>query len=100
MAILEANKSKSFVQRILDPNKVKPLNLGGGSIATHKMAWTEADGKYRVYPTVLWDGKKLFDYGQEGAYDQVLKSGNYIDFDNPQDADWFSKNYKVVWGNR
>jgi hypothetical protein len=100
MAILQANKAKSFVQRILNyqgPQNSPVLDLGGGQYATHKMAWTEADGKYRVYPTVLWDGKKLVDYGPDKAYDQVLRSGNFIDFDSPDAADWFSKNYKLVW---
>lgn len=42
MAILEANKDKSFVQRI-------------------------------------------------------LQNGNFIEFDDPKQADWFSKNYKKAW---
>lgn len=98
-AILEANKDKSFVQRILNyqgPGKSPVLEHEGG-YATHRMAWGEADGQYVVYPTVLLgpDGK-LADYGDR-AWDQVAKSGNYITFKSPRDAEWFSQNYKAVW---
>jgi hypothetical protein len=72
-----ANASKSFVQRILQPSAFPKLDLGNGQFATHKMAWAEKGGKYYVYPTVLYDGKKLVDYGDK-AFDQVMKNGNYI----------------------
>lgn len=100
--ILKQNENKSFVQRILNPDGYPKLDLGDGDYATHKMAWssvTKPDGKeaYRVYPTVLYDGEQLVDYGDK-AYDEVLKTGNYIEFNNSKDADWFSKNYKKAMG--
>ena len=33
--ILEANKDKTFVDRILNPNKYPRLDLGNGNYATH-----------------------------------------------------------------
>ena len=98
--ILDTHASKSFVKRILTyqgPGKSPTLDLGGGQHATHKMAWTEADGRYFVYPTVLQqtDGT-LKDYGNE-AWNHVVKSGNYIEMPSSQDADWFSQNYKLIW---
>ena len=99
-AILEANKSKSFVNRIINYQNSPRLDLGGGQYATHKMAWTEADGKYYVYPTVLLQGDNtLKEYKPDDAWRQVRQSGNFIEFNSPNDADWFSRNYKRIWPN-
>jgi hypothetical protein len=100
-SILDANASKSFVKRILSyqgPGKSPTLDLGGGQYATHKMAWTSADGRHFVYPTVLQgeDGQ-LTDYGPAEAWKHVKQTGNYIEFSTPQEADWFSRNYKLIW---
>ena len=95
--ILEANKSRTFVDRILNKNRYPVLDLGNGNIATHKMAWAKAGDKYVVHPTVLWDGKALKEYDPREAWNQVRKTGNYITFDSPQEAEWFSQNYKKVW---
>lgn len=100
MAILKTNASKSFVQRILRPDEFPTLDLGNGSHATHRMEWAEADGKYVVYPRVLLqEGRKLHDYG-DNAWDHARQSGNFIEFNTPQDADWFSKRYKGAWGGK
>lgn len=98
--ILQDNADKSFVQRIVNymgPQNSPVLDLGNGELATHRMAWNEAGGRYFAYPTVLMgqDGK-LKDYG-DSAWDHVVKTGNYIEFQSPQEADWFSKNYKRIW---
>ena len=99
MAILNRNSDKSFVQRILRPADYPTIPHEGG-YATHRMAWGEANGKYYVYPTVLLqqDGT-LKDYG-DAAWDHTQKSGNYIEFNNARDAEWFSKSYKGAWGGR
>ena len=103
LKILNDNASKLFVKRILEPKKYPTLDLGDGQYATHKMAWAELDTpggkkKYIAYPTVLFNGKELLDYGDD-AIDEVLKSGDYISFDDPKRADWFTRSYKSVWGN-
>lgn len=95
--ILAQNAQKSFVQRILQPQNYPVLDLGDGNHATHEMAWTEADGRYFVYPTVMYDGKKLDKYDPDTAWGHAAKSGNYIEFKDPAEADWFSKNYKQWW---
>lgn len=97
MKILNANKKKSFVDRILNQKNYPVLDMGDGNVATHLMAWSEVDGKYRVYPTVLWNGKALTEYDPEKAFDFTTRTNNYIDFDTKKEADWFSKNYKVIW---
>lgn len=97
-SILEDNKDKNFVKRILDPDKFPTLDLGDGQHATHLMAWGETDGKNIVYPTVIQgeDGK-LKQLGDDEAFDYALKSGEFIEFKTPKEADEFSKNYKKVW---
>lgn len=101
MSILSANSDKTFVKRILTPDKFPELDLGDGNYATHKMSWVSTEDEqgnteYHVFPTVLWDGKQLKDYGKQ-AYDHVRKTGNYIKFTTPEEADWFSRRYKAVW---
>jgi hypothetical protein len=99
MQIMQQNAGKTFVQRIMRPNDFPTLDLGNGSVATHRMAWGQMGDKYVVFPTVLYDGKGLKDYG-DGAWDHAIKSGNIIEFDNPKDAEWFSTRYKGAWGGQ
>jgi len=97
-AILKSNSDKSFVKRILHRDKYPVLNNPDGSFSTHSMAWGEADGRYFVYPTVLLDEDgtlKRFD--ADAAWGHVMKTGNFLEFSSPKEADWFSKNYKKVW---
>lgn len=96
--ILESNKSKTFVNRILNPEIYPRLNLGRGGFATHGMSWMKVGDKYHVFPTILWDGKNLTKYDPNEAYNYVKETGNYIEFDSPEEADWFSKRYKAIWG--
>ena len=98
MQILKQNSDKTFVQRILRPDDFPKIYYEGGQ-ATHRMSWGETEGKYVVFPTILWDGNNLKDYGDK-AWDEVMKSGNYIEFDSADEADWFSKSYKGAWGGR
>ena len=98
-AILEQNKDKSFVKRILtyNPDTSPYLDLGNGNRATHLMSWGEGDGKYYVFPTVLMTKEgKLKNYGKD-AWNHVSKTGNYIEVDDAETADWLSKNYKLIW---
>jgi hypothetical protein len=97
--ILEKNKHKNFVKRILDPDNSPKLDLGEGNYATHKMAWGESEGKYFVYPTIIQDGDKLVDYGKD-AFNKAFEKGDVIEFSTPYEADNFSKNYKKVWEKR
>ena len=95
--ILEKNKDKEFVDRILNPDKYPRLDLGNGDYATHKMAWGKVGDKYIVHPTVLLEDGKLKEYSPLDAWKRVQKSGDYIEFNNPEEADWFSRRYKKIW---
>ncbi len=96
--ILAWNSDKNFVKRIMEPGKYGELANSDGSVSTHSMAWGETDGKYQVFPTVV-QGEKGALQRLEGkdAWDRAQETGGYIDFDTPEEAEWFSKNYKKVW---
>ena len=100
MRILMDNANKPFVQRILMPQYYPVMDTGGGKVATHKMAYSQIDtGKgpqYVVYPTIGYEGGKLYDLGSS-ALDEALNTGNFIQFDSEGKAAWFSKRYKQAW---
>lgn len=96
--ILGANKTKDFVKRIIDPINSPSLKIGD-TVASHLMAWGEVDGKAIAFPTIIRDKfGKLIKLGMDEAWEYALKSGEYIRFDTAEEADWFSKNYKIAWG--
>lgn len=99
LSILKKNTDKGFVKRILNKENSPVLDNGDGTVSTHSMSWGEADGRYFVYPTVLVTGDgTLKRFSNKDAWRNVMKTGNYIEFDSPEEADWFSRRYKSVWG--
>lgn len=72
------------------------------SIATHKMSWAEADGKFYVYPEVQEIDGRLYDftdekkYGKNGwrAFESALHSGDVVEVPSAADARWFTESYK------
>ena len=95
--IINKNKDKHFVQRILDPSLT--LDLGNGESATHRMAYDPKS--MRVYPTVVQKGNQLVQLEEsDEAYNYVDRTGEYIQFDNVRDAKKFASNgYKIIWDN-
>lgn len=70
-----------------------------GEVASHKMAYTEDDGTYYIYPMVQMVDGKLVDYTNPknkgvDAYMQARKNNNYIVAPNEAIASNFSKAYK------
>jgi hypothetical protein len=101
--ILEENKNKPFVDRILNRKYYPTLHLGDGKYATHKMAYMQTEDNsgnpiYRVFPTVLYNGDKLKQHNPKEAFKLTSQTGDFIDFKTPEEADQFSKRYKAVWG--
>lgn len=100
LQILNANNSKRFIKRILQPFGA-PVAIDDedpSRVMTHKMSWGDSDGKYYVFPSVMEDLKtgELVNYGKD-AFIEALRRRDFIKFDNPEDADWFSRNYKTYW---
>lgn len=94
------NSDKEFVQRILSPSEYPTLDNGDGSYSTHSMAWSDIDDGHIVYPTVVFKKGKLVRLDDDAAVDHALKTGKYIKFAKPEDADAFSQDYKKFWDGK
>lgn len=105
--ILLQNKDKNFVQRILFPQNAPALSMpdtGEGGYGTHLMSYSTIGPKDKptgavVYPQIIQDREtgELVRLGQREAVDYAMRTGEFIKFDNPADADFFGKNYKLAW---
>lgn len=94
--ILNQHQNKDFVQRILKPQESPFLDIGDGEVATHKMSWEKQGNGWIAFPTIMREGKGLRDFGKD-AMMKAVNSGEYIQFQSPGEAEWFSKNYKKFW---
>jgi len=94
LEILEANKDKEFVQRVFNAADYPSLPNRDGSESTHSMAWGEVDGRFFVYPTVILQEDQMMRLGPDTAFGHALRTGEFIEFDNMDEADEFSREYK------
>jgi len=87
-SVMNANSSKNFIQRYLNPNQYPVINNPDGSYSTHLMAYD----KNRVYPTIVQDKSgKLINYGNnDNAWNYADTTGEYIQFPNEEQASWFA----------
>lgn len=96
--ILKKHQNKNFVQRILNPGISPVIRNPDKTISTHRMAVSEADGKYYVYPTIQYDKVEgLRQFNDRDAFNRALDTSEFIVFDDFQKALDFSKEYKKVW---
>jgi len=99
-SIVEKNKDKNFVKRIISPNDVSSLDNKDGTFSTHSMAYAGIDnGRYIVYPEVIEKNGKLIRLSGKDAVDYAFKNKEAIVFESEKDAEFFSKNYKRLWDN-
>jgi hypothetical protein len=91
--ILEKNKDKNFVKRILNPEEYGHMNLDGGWTATHKM--TQFDNK--VLPTVIEKNGNFMELEPREAYKYAMETGEYIEMPTVKEAIWMGEHYKKVW---
>lgn len=101
--VLEQNKDKEFVRRVLDPDNSPKMDLGKGHHGTHLMA-AEIDpetGNWLVFPTIVNINGGLHKLEVNQAYQHAKQTGEYINFgDNKRQALNFSKHYKKTWDKR
>lgn len=100
--ILDENKNLNFVQRIINPETYPVMprpDLGEGKVSTHSMAWGEDKSGSFVYPEIIFNPKtrELQRLDSKDAINYAITSGELIRFDTPEEAEWFSKNYKKIW---
>lgn len=94
LEILEKNKDLGFVQRILHAVDYPSLPNRDGSESTHGMTWGELDGKFLVYPTVIFEEDQLMRLGPDTALGHALRSEDFIEFSSMEEAYEFSREYK------
>lgn len=100
MRILIENEDVPFVKRILDARDFPTLDNEDGSYSTHSMSWSDdGSGRYFVYPTVVPDKSGLLQrLDPDAAVKSAQSTKNFIELGSADEADYFSKNYKSVWG--
>lgn len=96
------NSGAYFVQRLLDPNRkyIKDWK-DQNRIATHKLGWATDDHGAFVYPEVQELNGSLYDftmlpYRQNAAIDQAIENNNIVRM-SPEEAQWFTTNYKKYY---
>lgn len=94
--ILEANRNKNFVQRILNAGDWPVMQNPDGGYSSHRMGSAEVDGKSIVFPTLVYDPSTNALRQPADPVAEAIKTGEYIEFQNPITADRFaSDRYKV-----
>jgi len=97
--VIDKHQDKQFVQRIVSPKDYPKLDLGKGNYATHKMSYSTFNDGAIAYPSIVYDQNtgKLNPLKSNEALMHAIRSGEFIKFDTPEEADWFSQNYKKYW---
>ena len=94
--ILAKNQSLPFVQRIINRG-IYPVLHKDDDIMTHLMSWGESDGRYFAYPQIVEGVGGLKRLSSDEAFDHAMKTREYIEFKKPEEAEFFTKNYKRFW---
>lgn len=104
-SVISANQHLNFIKRAMDAKTPSVVIKGQTEPSTHFME--SADGM--AYPTVVQspDGGIRFmgkyvgkdkngnpKYNTDEAYNYAKSTGNFIKFNNDEDAQYFSENYK------
>ena len=105
--VIEQNKDKNFVQRMLDANsKGMPVEGEPGAEKTHRMnaEYFPDTNEWVAFPSVIQKSSgEMYDFGKDviAAGDHARNTGEYISFGNDADAAIrFSIHYKdsSAWG--
>ena len=86
-SLLNANKDKLFIDRMINSNNYPIMNNLDKSHSTHKLAWGESDNGYVVYPTINYKDNKLFN-DPNGKY--AFDNNDFIQFKDKGLAERFA----------
>ncbi len=112
LKMLQENGDKNFVQRLMNPYIFPVLwdVLQGGDVGNMMMSsgytGNSVEGtKGFVFPQIIQekDTGKLKKLGTRQAMDYARKTGEYLEFDTPEEAEDFGTNYKKylgIWGGK
>lgn len=97
--IIQKNKKTPFVNRLINRQDYPVIGNPDGTYSTHRMSWGQVGNKYWVFPMIEMVGDELVDLRQSGIdpFEHARQNQNYIEFNTPEEADFFSKNYKKYW---
>ncbi len=102
--VLDSFSKVPFVNRINNPTEYPVIHNKDNSISTHLLTWGQIDTpdnqtKYVVFPTIIYDKESdsLKKLNPDDAFRYNMQNKNYIMFDNPEEADYFTKHYKDIW---
>ena len=100
--LVNRHKDKNFVQRWIKPHEYPVLDMGNGNYGSHLISSTKVNGQTLLYPEIIQrpGSHELEQLGRKEALDYALQSGEYIPMKSDEEADWFGKNYKRLWGLR
>jgi len=96
LEILNKNMHLEFVKRIMGAKNFPTLPNRDGSESTHGMMFCGGDGKFYVYPSVVYDEEVMARLGPDTAFGRAMRLGDYIEFPTLQEAYEFSKEYKKM----
>jgi hypothetical protein len=100
------NSKAEFVNRLKDPNRKTIVNWENpNQISTHKMAYSEVDGKTYVYPMIQEINGQLHDFSDPkynhkkwDVLDSAIKNNDYVIMPDAKTAEWFTNNnYKQFY---
>lgn len=100
MGILNKNKDRNFVKRLLKPEDYPVQRNGPGSYSSHLMSdSSDLEGGF-AYPNITQDPKTKRLVRRDGAdaAKYAKDSGELIRFDTPEEASDFARHYKSIWG--
>lgn len=90
-SVLNANQKLDWVRRLFEKNTPSIVLPNETAPSTHFM---ESADNF-AYPTIVRRNGKL-EYLGKDAYDYAMKTGEFIKFKSPQEANWFAANgYKM-----
>jgi hypothetical protein len=89
---LKANADKNFVQRITNASDWPVMENPGGGYSSHRMA----NSDNYAYPTLFYSKDTNALYKPQDPIAEAKKTGDFIEFPNPEAAAKFAENeYKV-----
>ena len=94
LELLLKHKNKDFINRIINVNDFPVLKNRDGTSSTHGMELSEVDGKFFVYPSVVYIDGKMQRLGPDTAFNRAMNSGDMLEFEDMDEAMGFSKGYK------
>ena len=88
-----------FVDRYRNPSSNPVIQNDDGTVSTHRMGYSEVDGKHIAYPTIVNMDGGLVDLGQELGFKYAMYSGDFKEFPSEEEAAKYAKDgYKAQWG--